>query len=35
VVRLRRVREGSVKLGDLKNGQWRFLTAEEVEALRG
>jgi 23S rRNA pseudouridine2605 synthase len=35
VVRLRRVREGSVKLGDLKSGQWRFLTAEEVEALRG
>ena len=33
VERLVRVREGSLALGDLPKGQWRFLTAEEREAL--
>ena len=32
--RLRRVREGSLSLGDLPLGKWRYLTAEEVEALK-
>ena len=31
---LRRVREGSLQLGGLKLGTWRFLTQEEVELLR-
>lgn len=31
---LRRVREGSIQLGGLKLGTWRFLTEEEVEQLR-
>lgn len=35
VVRLRRVREGSLVLGDLKAGQWRYLTEAEVSRLRG
>ncbi len=34
VTRLCRVREGSLRLGDLKSGQWRRLTEEEVERLR-
>ena len=34
VTRLCRVREGSLRLGDLKSGQWRKLTAAEVERLR-
>lgn len=34
VHRLRRVREGSVRLGDLPSGSWRWLTAEELAALR-
>ena len=34
VHRLRRVREGSLCLGDLKAGQWRWLTAEELRTLR-
>ena len=33
VTRLRRVAEGNVKLGDLKLGAWRELTAEELKAL--
>ena len=33
VERLVRVREGNLALGDLPKGQWRFLTAEEREAL--
>ena len=33
VLRLVRVRVGSLKLGDLQPGQWRFLTAEEVARL--
>ena len=35
VLRLKRVREGSLTLGDLPRGQWRHLTAEEVQALAG
>ena len=30
---LRRIREGSLKLGELKTGQWRFLTEQEIKAL--
>ena len=33
VERLVRVREGSLRLGDLPRGQWRRLTPEEREAL--
>lgn len=33
--RLRRIREGSLSLGDLPVGSWRYLTEEEVRALRG
>jgi 23S rRNA pseudouridine2605 synthase len=35
VVRLVRVRVGSLRLGDLAPGAWRRLSAAEVEALRG
>lgn len=31
--RLRRIQEGSVKLGDLPLGKWRSLTPEEIEKL--
>ena len=31
--RLRRVREGSLALGDLPLGKWRYLTEEEVKKL--
>ena len=34
VTRLCRVREGSLRLGALRPGQWRQLTDEEVESLR-
>lgn len=34
VTRLRRVSEGELKLGDLKPGQWRHLSPEEVAYLR-
>ncbi|MBR2889415.1 MAG: rRNA pseudouridine synthase [Oscillospiraceae bacterium] len=34
VTRLKRIREGSVVLGDLPLGKWRHLTAEEVRALK-
>ena len=33
VQRLIRIAEGSVKLGNLPLGKWRYLTAEEVESL--
>lgn len=33
VKRLRRVREGFLRLGELPSGKWRRLTAEEVRAL--
>ena len=35
VERLRRVREHTLELGDLPPGKWRYLTAGEIEALRG
>ncbi len=35
VVRIIRVRLGTLRLGNLKPRQWRFLTADEVAALRG
>ncbi|MDE6841359.1 MAG: rRNA pseudouridine synthase [Oscillospiraceae bacterium] len=35
VNRLRRVREGAVRLGGLRPGQWRPLTAAELAALQG
>ncbi len=34
VTRLRRIQEGTLKLGDLPKGTWRFLTPEEVSDLR-
>lgn len=34
VTRLIRVSEGSLKLGNLKCGAWRYLTNEEIEYLR-
>jgi len=34
VMRLKRISIGSLKLRDLKPGQWRSLTAQEVSALR-
>lgn len=33
--RLRRIREGSLKLGDLPLGKWRYLTKDEADQLRG
>lgn len=33
VTRLRRVSQGSLSLGQLPKGQWRYLTEEEVRAL--
>lgn len=33
VTRLRRVREGSLSLGDLKLGAWRYLTVDELAGL--
>lgn len=35
VIRLRRVREHTLALGTLAPGKWRYLTAEELSALRG
>lgn len=32
--RLRRVQEGSLKLGDLPKGKWRYLTSDEVASLK-
>ena len=34
VTRLIRIREGSLVLGDLPSGKWRYLTSQEVEELR-
>src|SRR5690606_40719109 len=34
VVRLRRVRYGPIKLGDLESGEWRALEPRELDALR-
>lgn len=33
VARLKRIAEGRVKLGQLKSGCWRYLSAEEIEEL--
>lgn len=33
VIRLKRIREGKLQLGDLPLGKWRYLTKEEVDAL--
>ena len=33
-VRLRRIQEGSLHLGNLQLGKWRYLTEQEVEDLR-
>ena len=35
VLRLRRVTEGPLNLGDLKSGEWRYLTEKEVAQLKG
>lgn len=35
VTKLRRVSEAGLTLGGLKSGQWRYLTAEELQQLRG
>jgi 23S rRNA pseudouridine2605 synthase len=35
VVRIVRTRIGSLRLGNLKARQWRYLTREEIQALRG
>jgi 23S rRNA pseudouridine2605 synthase len=34
VIRLRRIREGQLKLGDLPLGKWRYLTRDEVQNLK-
>jgi 23S rRNA pseudouridine2605 synthase len=34
VKRLRRVQEHSLALGDLPVGQWRYLTEQEIAALK-
>lgn len=34
VTRLRRISEGSLKLGELPLGKWRYLTEDEVELLK-
>lgn len=35
VVRLQRIQEGSLLLGDLPAGKWRYLTDQELQRLRG
>ena len=35
VQRLKRIQEGSLSLGQLPLGKWRYLTKEEVQALQG
>jgi 23S rRNA pseudouridine2605 synthase len=34
VTRLRRIAEGAVRLGELKKGTWRYLTAQEIDHLK-
>lgn len=34
VSRLKRIREGTLELGDLGPGKWRYLTNEEINSLR-
>ena len=33
VLRLKRIREGTLSLGDLQSGSWRYLTQEELQML--
>ena len=33
-VRLRRIQEGSLRLGDLPQGKWRYLTPQEIAELK-
>jgi 23S rRNA pseudouridine2605 synthase len=35
VVRILRIRIGSLRLGNLKPRQWRYLTMQEVNELKG
>ena len=35
VTRLKRIQEGTLRLGDLPLGKWRFLTEDEKESLLG
>ena len=35
VMRLVRMQEGNLLLGDLKPGKWRYLTATEIKVLKG
>lgn len=35
VIRLRRISEDALHLGDLKTGTWRYLTDAEISALKG
>jgi 16S rRNA U516 pseudouridylate synthase RsuA-like enzyme len=35
VVRILRIRIGSLRLGSLKPRQWRYLTMQEIHALKG
>jgi len=34
VIRLVRIREGALSLGDLPKGRWRYLTEEEIQSLK-
>ncbi len=34
VLRIRRVREGNIRLGDLKSGCWRYATPQELEYIK-
>jgi len=34
VIRLVRIREGGLSLGDLPKGRWRYLTDEEIQSLK-
>ena len=35
VKKLKRIAEGEISLGDLREGEWRFLSAKEIEKLTG
>jgi 23S rRNA pseudouridine2605 synthase len=35
IVRILRIRIGELRLGNLKSRQWRYLTTDEVNALKG
>lgn len=35
VLRLKRIREGTLRLGDLRPGEWRYLTPEEIRKQSG